>query len=289
MSIDLDKIKMQKTLKQLLEFSVINIDKPSGPTSFSVADKVRKKLQSLGVRKTSHFGTLDPKVTGVLPIALNRACRLTGYFMKKDKTYVGIMRLHESLVQKKIENEMQKFLGKISQKPPVRSRVKRVEREREIKRFIFLEKDHNDVLFLVEVEAGTYIRKLIDDLGKNIGGAHMLELRRSQAGIFEEKSSITLYQLDEALESLKQGDEQPLKNLLIPGEIVTQIYPASEIKKEYLPLLLKGSPVLKHFLKSTPIGEKNASIVVVCEGQFVEMAKVVQEREVYATPEFVLN
>jgi len=49
------------------------------------------------LRKTSHFGTLDPKVTGVLPIALNRACKLTGYFIGKDKEYVGIMRIHEDI------------------------------------------------------------------------------------------------------------------------------------------------------------------------------------------------
>ena len=85
MKIDIEKIKQEKSIKELLEFGILNIDKPSGPTSFSVSDFVREKLKGLGVRKTSHFGTLDPKVTGVLPIALNRACKLTGYFMKKKK------------------------------------------------------------------------------------------------------------------------------------------------------------------------------------------------------------
>jgi H/ACA ribonucleoprotein complex subunit 4 len=73
---NLEKIKQEKSLKELLEFGILNIDKPSGPTSFDISDGVRKKL---GLRKTSHFGTLDPKVTGVLPIALNRACKLTGF------------------------------------------------------------------------------------------------------------------------------------------------------------------------------------------------------------------
>ena len=59
------------SISELLEFSILNIDKPSGPTSFNISDFVRKTLNELGVRKTSHFGTLDPKVTGVLPIALN--------------------------------------------------------------------------------------------------------------------------------------------------------------------------------------------------------------------------
>src|SRR3990170_6859226 len=114
------EIKEKKSIKDLLEFGIINIDKPSGPTSFDISDFVRKKL---GLRKTSHFGTLDPMVTGVLPIALNRACKLTGFFLGEDKEYVGIMRIHEDIsiddVKKAIEK---KFLGKIKQTPPKKSR-----------------------------------------------------------------------------------------------------------------------------------------------------------------------
>src|SRR3990167_8626387 len=113
---DIEIIKNGKTTEELLEFGIINIDKPSGPTSFDISDFVRKKL---GLRKTSHFGTLDPKVTGVLPIALNRACKLTGFFLGENKTYVGIMRLHEETDIKKIEDAIRKkFTGKIMQTPP---------------------------------------------------------------------------------------------------------------------------------------------------------------------------
>src|SRR3989338_6352787 len=141
MKINIEKIKSQKDIKELLEFGIINIDKPSGPTSFDISDFVRKKLQ---LRKTSHFGTLDPQVTGVLPIALNRACKLTGFFLGEDKEYVGIMRIHEEIkledLRKKIK---EKFTGKIKQIPPVKSRVKRQEREREIKKFEILEQDED--------------------------------------------------------------------------------------------------------------------------------------------------
>lgn len=54
--VNLNKIKKEKSINELLEFSILNIDKPSGPTSFDVSDFVRKKL---GLRKTSHFGTLE--------------------------------------------------------------------------------------------------------------------------------------------------------------------------------------------------------------------------------------
>ena len=128
--IDIEKIKKNKTIAELLEFGIINIDKPSGPTSFDVSEFVMK---TLGLRKTSHFGTLDPKVTGVLPIALNRACKLTGFFLGEDKEYVGIMRIHEDISIEELNKAIkEKFIGKIKQLPPVKSRVARVIREREI-------------------------------------------------------------------------------------------------------------------------------------------------------------
>jgi len=142
--VDLDKLKQEKNIDELLEFCIINIDKPSGPTSFNVSDYVRQAFNKadLKVSKTSHFGTLDPKVTGVLPIAINRACKLTGYFLGSDKTYVGVMRLHKETDIKKLKEVIKnKFLGKIKQTPPVRSSVKRQEREREIYDFDVIERD----------------------------------------------------------------------------------------------------------------------------------------------------
>ena len=62
-----------KNIQELLEFGIINLDKPSNYTSFQAAEIAGKMLKDLGVRKFSHFGTLDPLVSGVLPIALNRA------------------------------------------------------------------------------------------------------------------------------------------------------------------------------------------------------------------------
>ena len=89
---------------------------------------------------------------------------------------------------------MQRFVGKIIQLPPVKSRVKRQERERSVYSWKILEydKEKKDVLFSCEVEAGTYIRKLISDLGLVICGSHMAELRRTKAGIFSKAMRILL-------------------------------------------------------------------------------------------------
>jgi len=287
MKINLDKIRKEKPLKELLDFSIINLDKPSGPTSFQVAEMVGRII---GAKKFSHFGTLDPKVTGVLPVAINRACRLATWFMKKNKTYVGIMRLHDEISEEKLKEEMKKFVGKIMQMPPVKSRVKREIREREVYKWDILEKDEKDVLFVTEVEAGTYIRKLCDDLGKAIGGCHMTELRRTKAGIFSEqdKEFVNLYQVEEAVEEWKKGNEEKLRKILIPGEVISEIMPVVQVKEKFLSKLWNGSPVFKEFL-SEEMKESQGNIAVFSAERLIGVYKIAKEGNVVAKPEFVLR
>lgn len=280
--------RKNKTIAELLEFGIINIDKPSGPTSFNVSDFVRRKLE---LRKTSHFGTLDPKVTGVLPIALNRACKLTGYFLGEDKEYIGVMRLHKETELEKLKKIIRtKFLGKIKQTPPVRSRVARREREREIKEFDILEQEGKDFLFRTKVEGGTYIRKLIDDLGKELGiGAHMLELRRTCAGIFLEENSANLYDFENAVEEYKNGNEKKLREIIIPAEIVSEIYSVVEIKNSNLKLILTGKPIYKRdLLKESKLNDGEIACIF-CKEKFIGMYKIINGKDIFAKPEFVMQ
>lgn len=284
--INIEEIKKRKTIKELLEFGIINIDKPSGPTSFDVSDFVR---ETLGLRKTSHFGTLDPKVTGVLPIALNRACKLTGFFLGEDKEYIGIMRIHEPVSSEDLEKAMKEFTGKIMQKPPVRSRVARVIREREVKVFEILEKDGQDILFKAEVQGGTYIRKLIHDFGEKLGvGAHMIELRRIRAGIFKEDDekypSINLYELEKAMK-----DEKILRKIIIPGEVISQLYPEIQVKEESAERILRGQPIYKKNLVDKNDVENGNKISVFSKDKFIGVFTVVSEGEVFAKSEFVFQ
>jgi H/ACA ribonucleoprotein complex subunit 4 len=289
MEINLEKIKADKSIPELLEFSIINIDKPTGPTSFSVSQFVKTSLK---LRKTSHLGTLDPMVTGVLPVALSRACRLNDYLMHRDKTYVGIMRLHKEIEDKKLGEEIKNFIGKIIQLPPLRSRVKRALREREVKRFEILERDGKDVLFITEVQAGTYIRKLCDDIGKEIGGAHMLELRRTKAGIFEENQSINLYDFEKAVEEYKRGNESLLRKILIPGEIISQVLPIVFIKNDVVKKCFTGSPIFANFVINLEIKEKlqeGEKICVFSDEKFIGCYNFIGKEDLFARPEFVLN
>ena len=292
------KIKSEKIISELLEFGIINIDKPSGPTSFYISDFVRKTLKQFGVRKTSHFGTLDPKVTGVLPVALNRACKLTGFFLGEDKEYIGIMRIHKEISLKEIEKAIkEKFLGVITQKPPKRSRVKRQERQREVKEFKLLEENGKDILFRAKVQGGTYIRKLLSDLGDYMKiGAHMLELRRIRAGIFSENNknypSINLFDFVEAVEEYKNGKvnaEKKLRKIITPAEIISKIYLMVKVKKTSLEKLLTGKPILKEDLEKIEKLDKDRIISVFSEKRFIGMYKVVNESKVFAKPRFVLQ
>lgn len=273
---------MRDEMKELLEFGIINIDKPSGPTSFDISDFVRKKLK---LRKTSHFGTLDPKVTGVLPISTNRACKLAGYFIGSDKEYVGVMRIHKDVSLEKIKKIIkEKFMGKIQQLPPVKSRVKRAEREREIKKFELLEKNGKNILFQVECQAGTYIRKLVSDLGNEIGGAHMLELRRIRAGIFKEGDSINLYDFEKALE-----DDKKLKNIIIPAEIITKLHPTVQVKKTSVKNLLTGKPISHDDVEDKVKIDKDKTICVFQEDRFIGMYVIVKDKYMFAKPMFVMQ
>lgn len=290
MKINLKKLKESKTTKELLEFGIINIDKSSGPTSFNVSEFVKK---SLNLRKTSHFGTLDPKVTGVLPVSLNRACKLMGYFLGEDKTYVGIMQLHEDIDLEKIRKAInEKFLGEIIQLPPVKSRVKRQERPRTIHSFELLEKEGNNILFVTKCEGGTYIRKLLTDLGDYLRvGAHMLELRRTNAGIFSEENLVSLYDFEKAVNEYKKGNDKLLREIIIPAEIVSVLHPTIEIKKSSVKAVLHGSPIHNDVVQDKKfldykVGEK---LVVFSEGTFIGVFKVIKEANMFARSEFTLQ
>ncbi len=287
MDLDLDAIKSQRTVEELLEFGIVNLDKPSGPTSFRAASMAGKIVEA---RKSCHYGTLDPKVTGVLPVGLNRACRLARWFLKKDKTYVGVMRLHRELSLDELEAEMSHFRGVIEQLPPVRSRVKRQVRHRQVYRWQITGARGRDVSFIARVEAGTYIRKLVHDLGERIGGAHMLELRRAQAGPFgeDDEEFVTLEELERATRRWRAGDGDFLRRLLVPGEVIGRLLPVARARARAVEELLHGVPVRADHLEEKPdLPEGRDFVIFSTKRGLVEVARIVDEADVIARPQFV--
>jgi H/ACA ribonucleoprotein complex subunit 4 len=291
---------MKKPIEELLKFGILNIDKPSGPTSFDISHFIHKKLAKYGIKKTSHFGTLDPMVTGVLPIALGRACKFTGFFLGHDKEYIGVMHVHKEnaleILQKIIDEN---FVGKIMQLPPKKSSVKRAVREREIKKFELLEIDEKDFLFLTEVQGGTYIRKLLHDLGEReeVGGAHMAELRRVRAGVFseEDKEFRNLYDFEKALEDFENGDETLLREMITPaGDAIKKVMKVLQLNVDAKRLkeLLTGKKLIrKDFDKIVGLGE-GEDFAVFNKENFVEIAERLpgnSPNSFFARPKFVFN
>ncbi|MFH1591707.1 MAG: RNA-guided pseudouridylation complex pseudouridine synthase subunit Cbf5 [archaeon] len=204
-------------IDQLLQYCVINVDKSAGPTSHQVSAYVQKIL---GVSKGGHSGTLDPKVTGVLPVAIGRATRIVQALLVAGKEYICLMHLHKEVDKERLLKTFEKFTGKIAQLPPIKSAVKRRVRFRKIYYIELLDMIDKDVLFRVGTQAGTYIRKLVHDMGVSLGtGAHMHQLRRSKAGPFAEDSLCTLHELTDAFHYYKaDGNEKPLRKVLQPIE-----------------------------------------------------------------------
>ena len=207
----------KRPANELINYGIVNIDKPKGPTSHQVSEYVQKILN---INKSGHSGTLDPAVSGVLPVALARATRIVEYLLHAGKEYVALMHLHKEVSEDKIKNVFIEFTGKIKQKPPIKSSVKRVVREREIYYIEILEIDGKDVLFKVGCQAGTYIRKLCHDIGQKLGvGAHMAELRRTKAGCFDESTLATLQDLADAYWYYKsEGKEKFIRKVIQPME-----------------------------------------------------------------------
>jgi H/ACA ribonucleoprotein complex subunit 4 len=232
----------ERTVEELIRTSVIIVDKHEGPTSHTITQWVK---QIFGVKKAGHAGTLDPKVTGVLPIALEEATKAMPVLLGLDKEYVGIMHLHKEVSEEILRNVIkEKFLGKIIQIPPVKSAVARVPREREIYYFDILEMEGKDVLFKVGCEAGVYIRKLVSDLGKALGiGAHLTELRRTKAGSFSEEQAFSLVKIKDAYEFWKEGDEKDIRKILIPVEYAIPHVKKIFVSDSAIPNVCKGAPV----------------------------------------------
>jgi len=218
----------EKKLSELISRSVINVDKPTGMTSNDVVITIKKMFN---LKRCGHTGTLDPRVTGVLIVALENATKAMPVMMRLDKEYEGVLYLHKDVDKTKLEKVISEhFIGEIIQVPPVKSHVARKARKRKVYYFDILEKNEKNVKFRTKVESGTYIRKLCSDIGEKLGiKAHMKELRRIAVGHFKIAQSHSLDEIKNAYKSCKEGKETSLKNILIPIEKAT-----SHVKKVYV-------------------------------------------------------
>jgi len=208
-----------RPVESMLEYGLIALDKPRGPTSHEVVAWVRKMV---GVGKAGHSGTLDPPVSGVLPIGLGQATKALSLLLLFPKEYWGVMRLHSSVPRKQLESVVGEFTGEIFQRPPQRSSVRRDTRIRTIHEFELAESEGNLYMFRCLCQSGTYVRKLIYDMGEVFGvGGTMVELRRTKVGpLTEARGLVTLHQLSDAMFKHRLGEDSALRTLINPVEVI---------------------------------------------------------------------
>lgn len=231
-----------RPLDQYINYGVIHIDKSSNPSSHEVVTWVKNILEC---EKTGHCGTLDPKVSGVLTICLNRATRLTKSQQTLGKEYVCIIEFEETPSKKGFMKATEKLTGLLYQRPPLMCAVKRDLRLRNIYRIEVLEfsKSKKLALFKVSCEAGTYIRTLCVHIGLFMGTpANMQALRRIRSGLTDESECYTLHDLkDSKYVYDTKKDEKYLRRVIRPLEEILVDYPRIMVKDSCINALCYGA------------------------------------------------
>jgi len=247
---------------------VLLLDKPAGISSNTALQKAKRLYQAA---KAGHTGNLDPFATGLLPVCFGEATKFSQFLLDADKTYQGLIRLGQTTTTGDPEGEvltrqdvrvgleqvrqvLERFIGKISQVPPMYSALKRdgkalyeyarqgleVERApREVTIYsLILERFEGDELLVtVSCSKGTYIRTLAEDIGKTLGcGAYLQALRRIAIGEFEIKDAFTLEQLE--VMTVEERDA-----LLLSGDSLLQGYPQVVLDKDSVFYLQRGQAV----------------------------------------------
>lgn len=282
------------------------LDKPTGITSNLALQKTKRIFNAA---KAGHTGTLDPLATGLLVICFGRATKISDYLLTTDKHYAVTVKLGvvtntgdadgevitvkdtSQLNDAAISASMRKLTGDIQQVPPMYSALKidgkrlhqlaregvQVERQaRSIRIFSFqLIRQDGDVLYMqVHCSKGTYIRTLVEDLGKELGcGAHVLQLRRTALGPFKTPVMFALPQLEELA---TQGIEQ-LDAILLAADCALQVWPAISLSQAEMKDVLNGHPISPG--KCAPGSESITELVRLYDehNQFYGVGKVLED------------
>ena len=238
---------LKRDIKSYVSSGIINLDKPSNPSSHEVVAWIKRILRS---EKTGHSGTLDPKVTGCLIVCIDRATRLVKSQQGAGKEYVCIVRLHDELKDAKdFGRSLENLTGALFQRPPLISAVKRQLRVRTIydSKLIEFDNQKNLGVFWSSCEAGTYMRTLCVHLGMLLGvGGHMQELRRVRSGALNENENlVTLHDvLDAQYVYDNTRDESYLRRVIKPLETLLVGYKRIVVKDSAVNAVCYGAKLM---------------------------------------------
>lgn len=284
---------------------ILLLDKPHGITSNGALQRIKRLFYA---KKAGHTGSLDPIATGMLPICFGEATKFSQFLLESDKSYHVVAKLGERTNTGDIEGEvvetlpvvdvtiervqqvMTKFLGEIDQIPPMFSAIKvqgqalyelarrGIEIERKSRRIkIFsLELDNlteTTLSFRVHCSKGTYVRTLVEDMGKELGcGAHVMELRRETVAPYGKAPMYTL----PALEAIAENEGiTGLMNHLLPIETAVGGFPAVQLSTSAAFYMRTGQPVRAPF----PIGSSLVRLMSE-DGRFLGMGEVMSDGRV---------
>ncbi len=233
----------RRPIESLMYYGLILIDKPAGPTSHEVVAWVKRILE---IDKAGHSGTLDPGATGLLPIGLGEGTKALSVLLLGPKEYYALARLHAHVSADKVQKVMSEFTGELYQRPPQRSSVKRVTRVRTVYEFDYLEDYDRLVLMRILCQAGTYIRKIIYDIGEVMSpGATMVELRRTRvSNLSEQDGFVRLHDLADAYQRYKESkDDSKLRRLVLPIEHCLEGIRGVTVRDTAVDALCHGAPL----------------------------------------------
>ena len=277
---------------------IVVLDKANGLSSNAALQEVKRLYEA---NKAGHAGSLDPLATGVLPVCLGEATKVSQFLLDSDKRYRARIKLgirtdtgdsegsiierNEgiSVSRKAVERALTKFKGEVEQVPPMHSAIKMngvplyklarkgitVEREPRLVtlyQICLVEFVNSELELEISCSKGTYIRTIADDLGQELGcGAHVIELRRTQAGVFTEKDSISAEEL--ALEKENRGLDK-IDQFLIPMDRAIQDLPEVNLPSITASHVKNGQAVLVRHLP------KNGLVRMYEDEQFIGIGSI---------------
>lgn len=271
----------KRSIEQLLNYGFILLDKPNGPTSHETVSWVKKILN---VPKAGHSGTLDPQVSGLLPIGFGEATKALIVLLLGPKEYHALGRLHSLPSKEKLNQVLKLLTGKIYQKPPQRSAVSRQTRIRNVYEIEVVEEKERLLLLRILCEAGTYIRKIFYDMGEILGpGATMIELRRTRVGQFNEESNLVkMHDLVDAYALWKEkNDESKIRRILMPIEHCLSEIKSVVIRDSAVDALCHGAQLAIPGILEISSGLKKGDLVGVYtqKGEIVALAEAIMPEE----------
>jgi H/ACA ribonucleoprotein complex subunit 4 len=272
----------QRPVPSLLDYGLTLIDKPSGPTSHEVVAWIKKILQ---IAKAGHSGTLDPSATGLLPVGLGEGTKALSILLLGPKEYYAVARLHSNVVDDVVERVTRDFACQVYQRPPQRSSVRRATRIRTIYQCDKIERQDRLILLRVICQAGTYIRKLVYDIGEVLGpGATMVELRRTMVSNLCEKKDglVKLHDLSDAFQIYRQnGDDTKLRNLVKPIEECLQGIRAGIVRDTAVDAVCHGAPLAVPGVIAVPKDLKRGELlgIYTIKGEIIGLAEAAMTRD----------